>query len=185
MFLFHFRWLSYIPKRKGVSLPISPQFYDPIDRPRQSCLRQSHPRQSHPSSHVFNKLSMFIFHFRWLSYIPKRKGASLPISPQFCDPIDRPVEYCPSANQVYDPRWLFEGQIDEKDDYLSGFFDRGSFDEIMSGWAKTVVTGRARLGNKISKKVIYLFFKFFQIFRKLIIFFQKIFRWYSCGCDWS
>ena len=90
---------------------------------------------------------MFIFHFRWLSYIPKRKGASLPISPQFSDPIDRPVEYCPKENQVYDPRWLFEGQIDEKDDYLSGFFDRGSFDEIMAGWAKTVVTGRARLGN--------------------------------------
>merc|ERR550532_3516129 len=84
---------------------------------------------------------------RWLSYIPKRKGASLPISPQFCDPIDRPVEYCPTQNQVYDPRWLFEGQIDEKDDYLSGFFDRGSFDEIMAGWAKTVVTGRARLGG--------------------------------------
>ena len=95
----------------------------------------------------FQKLSMFIFHFRWLSYIPKRKGASLPISPQFSDPIDRPVEYCPKENQVYDPRWLFEGQIDEKDDYLSGFFDRGSFDEIMAGWAKTVVTGRARLGN--------------------------------------
>jgi len=84
---------------------------------------------------------------RWLSYIPKRKGASLPISPQFSDPIDRPVEYCPKENQVYDPRWLFEGQIDEKDDYLSGFFDRGSFDEIMAGWAKTVVTGRARLGG--------------------------------------
>ena len=101
---------------------------------------------------------MFIFRFRWLSYIPKRKGASLPISPQFCDPIDRPVEYCPSQNQVYDPRWLFEGQIDEKDDYLSGFFDRGSFDEIMAGWAKTVVTGRARLGN--------IFFpKFFKNFK--------------------
>ena len=102
---------------------------------------------------------MFIFHFRWLSYIPKRKGASLPISPQFCDPIDRPVEYCPTENQVYDPRWLFEGQIDEKDDYLSGFFDRGSFDEIMAGWAKTVVTGRARLGKFFS----------FQIFKKFEI----------------
>ena len=95
---------------------------------------------------------MFIFHFRWLSYIPKRKGASLPISPQFCDPIDRPVEYCPTENQVYDPRWLFEGQIDEKDDYLSGFFDRGSFYEIMAGWAKTVVTGRARRGKFFSPK---------------------------------
>ena len=125
-------------------------------------LRLSRPRQSRPSSRVFNELSIFIFHFRWLSYIPKRKGASLPITPQFLDPIDRPVEYCPRENQVYDPRWLFEGQIDEKDDYLSGFFDRGSFDEIMAGWAKTVVTGRARLGN-------IFFLSFFQFFRKFKI----------------
>ena len=43
-------------------------------------------------------------------------------------------------------RWLLEGQINENGEYRSGFFDRGSFDEIMSGWARTVVTGRARLG---------------------------------------
>ena len=32
------------------------------------------------------------------------KGASLPILNQLNDPIDRPVEYRPTQNQVYDPR---------------------------------------------------------------------------------
>jgi len=33
------------------------------------------------------------------------------------------------------------------DEWESGFFDRGSFDEIMGAWAQTVVCGRARLGG--------------------------------------
>lgn len=33
---------------------------------------------------------------------------------------------------------------DNKDIWLSGFFDRGSFVETLDGWAKTVVCGRAR-----------------------------------------
>lgn len=33
---------------------------------------------------------------------------------------------------------------DNKDVWLSGFFDRGSFVETLDGWAKTVVCGRAR-----------------------------------------
>jgi acetyl-CoA carboxylase/biotin carboxylase 1 len=31
--------------------------------------------------------------------------------------------------------------------WVSGFFDRGSFEEALAGWAKTVVVGRARLGG--------------------------------------
>ncbi|KAI9618233.1 hypothetical protein H4Q26_012587 [Puccinia striiformis f. sp. tritici PST-130] len=31
--------------------------------------------------------------------------------------------------------------------FLSGFFDRGSFQGTLSGWAQTVVVGRARLGG--------------------------------------
>nr|APH81346.1 ACC [Paracyclopina nana] len=84
---------------------------------------------------------------RWLSYIPKRKGASLPVHLESKDEIDRIVGYKPRPNEIYDPRWLLEGQINENGLYESGFFDRGSFDEIMAGWAKTVVTGRARLGG--------------------------------------
>ena len=29
----------------------------------------------------------------------------------------------------------------------SGFFDLDSFDEILQGWAKTIIVGRARLGG--------------------------------------
>ena len=38
-------------------------------------------------------------------------------------------------------------QIAETEDWNSGFFDYGSFNEILSGWAKTVIVGRARLGG--------------------------------------
>lgn len=34
-----------------------------------------------------------------------------------------------------------------KPGFEKGFFDVGSFTEVLSGWAKTVVTGRARLGG--------------------------------------
>jgi acetyl-CoA carboxylase/biotin carboxylase 1 len=85
---------------------------------------------------------------RWLSFVPKRRGASLPyLMAGLADPVERPVEYRPRVNQVYDPRCLLEGMVNEHDQFEPGFFDRDSFDEIMSGWAKTVVTGRARLGG--------------------------------------
>ncbi len=84
---------------------------------------------------------------KWLSFVPKKKGSSLPILEASHDPVDRPVEYCPNANEVYDPRWLLAGREDPKGGYQSGFFDHGSFDEIMAAWARTVVTGRARLGG--------------------------------------
>lgn len=33
------------------------------------------------------------------------------------------------------------------DNFEAGFFDQGSFIETLNNWAKTVVTGRARLGG--------------------------------------
>ena len=33
------------------------------------------------------------------------------------------------------------------DEWESGFFDHGSWEEIMRPWAQTVITGRARLGG--------------------------------------
>ena len=46
----------------------------------------------------------------------------------------------------YDPRWMLAGRThpDNADVWQSGFFDRGSWMEIMSPWAQTVVCGRAR-----------------------------------------
>ncbi|EFX86656.1 hypothetical protein DAPPUDRAFT_222043 [Daphnia pulex] len=84
---------------------------------------------------------------RWLSYMPKCKGAPLPINPIY-DSIDREIKYMPTK-APYDPRWLLSGRQNplHPDEWESGFFDRGSFDEIMAAWAQTVVCGRARLGG--------------------------------------
>ncbi|KAL1945115.1 hypothetical protein VTO73DRAFT_2735 [Trametes versicolor] len=82
----------------------------------------------------------------WLAYVPEHKGAPLPVL-DLADPWDRDISYVPPKGP-YDPRWFIEGKQDEAThDWLSGFFDRGSFQETLSGWAQTVVVGRARLGG--------------------------------------
>lgn len=79
---------------------------------------------------------------QWLAYVPERKGKAIPISPSQ-DTWDRPVTYAPPKGP-YDPRWLLQGKEDEG---LTGLFDKGSFFETLAEWAKTIVTGRARLGG--------------------------------------
>nr|XP_048305885.1 acetyl-CoA carboxylase 2 isoform X1 [Myodes glareolus]XP_048305892.1 acetyl-CoA carboxylase 2 isoform X1 [Myodes glareolus]XP_048305901.1 acetyl-CoA carboxylase 2 isoform X1 [Myodes glareolus]XP_048305910.1 acetyl-CoA carboxylase 2 isoform X1 [Myodes glareolus] len=83
----------------------------------------------------------------WLSYIPKDNRSPVPIITPI-DPIDREIEFIPSK-APYDPRWLLAGRPHPtlKSSWQSGFFDHGSFMEIMAPWAQTVVTGRARLGG--------------------------------------
>lgn len=83
----------------------------------------------------------------WLSYIPHRIGAPVPIViPN--DDINRAVEFMPTKSP-YDPRFMIAGRSNPKNPgkWEEGLFDRDSFDEIMESWAKTVVTGRARLGG--------------------------------------
>ncbi|KAK1328437.1 hypothetical protein QTO34_012010 [Cnephaeus nilssonii] len=83
----------------------------------------------------------------WLSYMPKDNHSPVPIiSPT--DPIDREIEFSPSR-APYDPRWMLAGRSHPtlKGSWQSGFFDQGSFKEILAPWAQTVVTGRARLGG--------------------------------------
>lgn len=82
---------------------------------------------------------------RWMSFVPDKKNNPVPISPSF-DDWNRDITYYPPQKQPYDPRWLIAGKDDEEG-YLSGLFDRGSFQEALGGWARTVVTGRARLGG--------------------------------------
>ncbi|KAH7335147.1 acetyl CoA carboxylase [Rhizoctonia solani] len=83
---------------------------------------------------------------KWLSYVPDRKGAKLPVIPA-SDPWDRDIGYSPPKGP-YDPRWFIEGKTEEATgEFLSGFFDKKSFQETLSGWAQTVVVGRARLGG--------------------------------------
>ncbi|KAI8319859.1 acetyl-CoA carboxylase [Martensiomyces pterosporus] len=84
---------------------------------------------------------------RWLSFVPRVRDAPLlPVSPVLqTDPVDRPIAYEPPSGPS-DPR-LFLAGADTENGWLSGFFDRGTFVETLGGWARTVVTGRARLGG--------------------------------------
>ena len=88
---------------------------------------------------------------KWLSFVPKTKSSPLPVLDiHGLDSVDRPITFQPKKGLPYDPRFLLEG-LDTRDDssgaWDSGFFDRHSFVETLSGWAKTVVVGRARLGG--------------------------------------
>lgn len=83
---------------------------------------------------------------KWLSYIPRAKGEPLPTS---CtsDPVDRLVEYYPPKSQ-YNPRYVIAGkECPTSGEWESGLFDKGSFTEVLSNWAQTVICGRARLGG--------------------------------------
>ncbi|PGH13388.1 hypothetical protein AJ79_03667 [Helicocarpus griseus UAMH5409] len=81
----------------------------------------------------------------WMSFIPDKKNSPVPIRP-YSDSWDREIGYYPPVKQTYDVRWLIAGKEDEEG-FLSGFFDKGSFEEALGGWARTVVVGRARLGG--------------------------------------
>uniref|UniRef100_A0A8C7WD45 acetyl-CoA carboxylase n=1 Tax=Oncorhynchus mykiss TaxID=8022 RepID=A0A8C7WD45_ONCMY len=83
----------------------------------------------------------------WLSYMPKDRSSPVPII-NAKDPIDRLVEFMPTK-APYDPRWMLAGRPGQtpKGPWQSGFFDHGSFMEIMQPWAQSVVVGRARLGG--------------------------------------
>jgi acetyl-CoA carboxylase/biotin carboxylase 1 len=83
---------------------------------------------------------------KWLSYVPRIVGGSLPVMPNFQDSWDRDIVYRPPLKQAYDVRWMIGGKQDDET-FLSGLFDRDSFEEALGGWAKTVVVGRARLGG--------------------------------------
>ncbi|KAJ8379366.1 hypothetical protein SKAU_G00001440 [Synaphobranchus kaupii] len=84
---------------------------------------------------------------QWLSYMPKNKRSPVPVLPPK-DPVEREIDFTPTK-APYDPRWLLAGRHHPtiKGAWQSGFFDYGSFMEVMQSWAQTVVVGRARLGG--------------------------------------
>ncbi|KAM6965705.1 acetyl-CoA carboxylase 2 [Aplochiton taeniatus] len=84
---------------------------------------------------------------QWLSYMPKNNRSPVSVvTPE--DPVDREIEFTPTK-APYDPRWMLAGRQHPtvKGAWQSGFFDHGSFMEVMGSWAQTVVVGRARLGG--------------------------------------
>ncbi|XP_056276127.1 acetyl-CoA carboxylase isoform X3 [Pseudoliparis swirei] len=84
---------------------------------------------------------------KWLSYMPKNKLSPVPVL-LTTDPVEREIEYTPTK-APYNPRWMLAGRPHPtvRGSWQSGFFDLGSFMEIMESWAQTVVVGRARLGG--------------------------------------
>ena len=85
---------------------------------------------------------------QWLSYIPRTNHADLlpqPLSAAL-DVVDRPVAFKPTKT-AYDVRNLIAGTTDAQGEWVSGLFDKNSFMEVLTDWAKTVVVGRARLGG--------------------------------------
>merc|ERR1711988_2039121 len=82
----------------------------------------------------------------WLSYTPKTAHSSHAGAVTGADPVERPVEFMPTK-APYDPRHMLAGVDKPGGAWESGFFDKGSFKEYLSGWGKSVVVGRARLGG--------------------------------------
>ncbi|GIX97907.1 acetyl-CoA carboxylase [Caerostris extrusa] len=84
---------------------------------------------------------------KWLTYMPKCRSVELPIIEPL-DPVDRDVIFTPTR-LPYDPRYLLAGRESPNlpGFWEDGFFDYGSFMEIMQPWAQTVICGRARLGG--------------------------------------
>ncbi|ODV90582.1 hypothetical protein CANCADRAFT_2313 [Tortispora caseinolytica NRRL Y-17796] len=80
----------------------------------------------------------------WLAFVPAERNAPLPIAPSE-DGWDRDVTFLPPKG-VYDVRHLIAGR-ESDNGFEYGIFDKGSFQETLSGWARTVVVGRARLGG--------------------------------------
>ena len=96
---------------------------------------------------VRNDLEGVAAMLEWLSYVPSSRSASLPTTKLVAgDVCERDVEYSPDPSTPSDPRLLLTG-VEGPEGWKSGLFDRGSFTEYMSGWAKTIVCGRARLGG--------------------------------------
>ncbi|KZV28923.1 hypothetical protein F511_13718 [Dorcoceras hygrometricum] len=81
---------------------------------------------------------------KWLSFVPPYSGGPLP-SLTSLDPPERPVEYLPETS--CDPSSAIRGTIDANGKWLGGIFDKDSFVETQKDWARTVVTGRGKLGG--------------------------------------
>ena len=84
----------------------------------------------------------------WLSFVPTRRHAPQPLlQALYPDPVERRIDF-KVGKLPYDVRHLLAGTMDDQQQWQSGFFDRDSWIESMAAWARSVVTGRARLGGQ-------------------------------------
>eukprot|EP00899_Mesostigma_viride_P017896 jgi/Mesvir1/26107/Mv06825-RA.1 len=98
---------------------------------------------------VSNDLDGALTILRWLSYVPAVIGAPPSVAP-CSDPVTRPVQWSPQLSapgeRMCEPRPAIRGKS-IRGTWYGGLFDNDSFMESQAGWARTVVTGRARLGG--------------------------------------
>ncbi|KAG0148460.1 hypothetical protein CROQUDRAFT_105706 [Cronartium quercuum f. sp. fusiforme G11] len=119
-------WLSYLPECRGGMLPITPSI-DHWDRPIEFIpLKGAYdPRWFLAGKEEFEEDGS-----------ESSSGTSAPAA---------------HANNIHSaspaPTAGLNGNLHGTSRFLSGFFDKGSFQETLSGWAQTVVVGRARLGG--------------------------------------
>lgn len=80
----------------------------------------------------------------WISYLPlptKLSKLGLDSIRVLRDDTSRLVTTSPTKS-AYDPRLVLDPPEG------GGLFDKGSFDEVMAGWAQIIITGRARICGK-------------------------------------
>ncbi|RYH29348.1 hypothetical protein EON65_08795 [archaeon] len=82
---------------------------------------------------------------QWINYTPKNTRSVAPVLPN-ADSIYRTIDFMPTKTP-YDVRHMLNGYFTEDGQYISGFCDKGSWDEYLGGWGKSVVVGRGRLGG--------------------------------------
>lgn len=82
----------------------------------------------------------------WMSYIPAKRDTPIPIL-NSVDSWDRDVDFYPTKDEPFDVRHMIAGRENENGSFEYGLFDKDSFQETLSGWARGVVVGRARLGG--------------------------------------
>lgn len=86
---------------------------------------------------VLSDLEGILKIMKWISYLPPTTISSIPAIMQK-DDLARLVKTLPTKS-AYNPRRILDPEGG------GGLFDKNSFDEIMSGWAKTIIVGRALL----------------------------------------
>jgi hypothetical protein len=86
----------------------------------------------------------------WLSFVPLTVGSTPVVNDMSVrlsggDTAVRPVTYVPPTNARFNCRHAIAGIAAGAGAGILGLFDSGSWVEFQAGWARTVVTGRARL----------------------------------------
>ena len=83
----------------------------------------------------------------WLSYVPPVLDQAVAVLEPMVDPVQRALKGAPADGAALPPRLALCGGAAADGGHVAGLFDAGSWMEVQPNWAKTVITGQARLGG--------------------------------------